>query len=108
MKPELQQILAAADLRGWEEVGVEYGARQLAVRVPPGTVTLAMKDTVPLRDPGAAIREAISRPIGTPPLETLVARRGKDPASLTVSIAVSDITRPAWNLPASSNSAYMR
>jgi nickel-dependent lactate racemase len=94
MNPELQRILAAADLRGWQEVGIEYGSRHLAVRVPPGSVTLSMKDTAPLRDPGAAIRDAISRPIGTPPLETLVERRGKDPASLTVCIAVSDITRP--------------
>jgi nickel-dependent lactate racemase len=94
MTPELQAILAAADLRGWEEVGVEYGSRQLAVRVPPGCVTLGMKETTPLPDPGAAIREAIARPIGTASLTTLVARKGKDPATLTVCIATSDITRP--------------
>jgi len=94
MTPELQRTLAAADLRGWGEVAVEYGGGQLAVRVPPGCVTLGMKETTPLADPAAAIREAIARPNGSPPLAEIVRAKGKDAAAVTVCIATSDITRP--------------
>jgi nickel-dependent lactate racemase len=94
MKPEMTRMLAAADLRGWIEVGVEYGQRQLAVRVPPGCRTLGMKATRALPDAGAAIRAAMARPIGSPTLGQLVASKGKDPARITVCIATSDITRP--------------
>ncbi len=94
MTPRLRELLATADLRGWTEVGVEYGARQLAVRVPPGCVTLGMKETAPLPDPAAALRDAIAHPVGSPPLAELVRAKGKDPAALTVCIATSDITRP--------------
>jgi len=94
MKPEIASILKAASLQGWTEVGVEYGRREIAVRVPPGCRTLGMKETRPLPDPRAAIREAIARPLGTPPLGDIVRGKGKDPAALTVCIATSDITRP--------------
>jgi nickel-dependent lactate racemase len=94
MTPELARILAAADLRGWPEVGVEYGQRQLAVRVPPGCRTLGMRSTRPLPDARAAILEAIERPIDSPTLGQIVASKGKDPAAVTVCIATSDITRP--------------
>jgi nickel-dependent lactate racemase len=94
MRPELARILAAADLRGWGEVEVEHGPRQLAIRVPAGARILGMKATRPLPDAAAAIREAIERPIESPTLAELVAARGKAPATLTVCIATSDITRP--------------
>jgi nickel-dependent lactate racemase len=94
MKPELAKILAAADLRGWNEVGVEYGTTQLAIRVPPGCRTLGMPETRALPDAGAAIREAIARPLGSPTLGEIVTSKGRDPATLTVCIATSDITRP--------------
>jgi len=94
MNPDVEHILKAADLRGWTEVGVEYGTTEIAVRVPPGCVTLGMKETTPLPDPRGAIREAMQRPIGTPPLREIVRAKGKDPAALTVCIATSDITRP--------------
>jgi nickel-dependent lactate racemase len=94
MTPEIERALAGADLSGWEEVAVEYGPREMAVRVPPGTRTLEMKDVKPLADPAAAIREAMERPIGCAPLPDLVRAKGKDPASLKVCITTSDITRP--------------
>jgi nickel-dependent lactate racemase len=94
MTPELARILAAADLRGWIEVGVEYGQRQLVVRVPPNCRTLGMKATRPLPDAGAAIRQAMERPIGSPTLGELVAAKGTPPSAMTVCIATSDITRP--------------
>lgn len=94
MKSEVERILKSADLRGWREVGIECGAREIAVRVPPGCITLEMKEATPLHDPGSAIREAMDRPIGTPPLRDIVRAKGKDPAALTVCIATSDITRP--------------
>jgi lactate racemase len=94
MRPEIARLLSSADTRGWAEVGVEYGRRQIAVRVPPGFRTLGMKETRPLPDPRAAIREAIARPLGSPPLGDLVRAKGKDPAAVTVCIATADITRP--------------
>ncbi len=94
MKPELARTLAAADLRGWIEVGVEYGKGELAIKVPPGCRTLGMRETRPLPDAGAAIREALARPIGSPTLGEIVKAKGKDPGMVTVCIATSDITRP--------------
>ncbi len=94
MKPELERILRTADLRGWNEVGVEYGRGEIAVRVPPACVTLEMKETTALPDPRRAIRDAIERPIGSPPLSEIVRAKGKDPAALTVCVTTSDITRP--------------
>lgn len=94
MKPDVKRLLAGADLRGWTEVGVEYGKREITVRVPPGCHTLGMKATHPLPDAGAAIREAIDRPVGSPTLAEIVKGKGKDPAAVTVCIATSDITRP--------------
>jgi lactate racemase len=94
MKPGLASILAAADLRGWGEVGVEYGKGEFSIRVPPGSRTLEMKETRPLPDAGAAIREAMARPLGSPTLGEIVKAKGKAPSSITVCIATSDITRP--------------
>jgi nickel-dependent lactate racemase len=94
MDPELARRLAAADLSGWREVGVELGSREIAIRVPPGCVTLGMKETSPLPDPGGAIRAALARPIGAPALADVVRAKGRDPAALTACIATSDITRP--------------
>jgi nickel-dependent lactate racemase len=53
-----------------------------------------MKETRPLPDAGAAIREAIARPIDSPTLADIVRSKGKDPGAVTVCIATSDITRP--------------
>ncbi len=94
MKPEIASLLASADLRGWIEVGVEYGHGEIAVRVPPGCRTLGMRETRPLHDPRGAIREALARPLGSPPLREIVRAKERDPATLTVCIATSDITRP--------------
>ncbi len=94
MRPDVERILKSADLSGWKEVGVEYGSREIAVRVPPGCAVLEMKETTPLADAPGAIREAIARPIGSPPLAEIVRSKGKDPAALTACITTSDITRP--------------
>jgi nickel-dependent lactate racemase len=94
MKPEIASILRSADLQGWTEVGVEYGKREIAVRVPPGCRTLEMKETRPLPDAAGAMREAIARPLGSPPLGDIVKAKGKAAGAVTVCIATSDITRP--------------
>ena len=94
MRPELERLLASANLRGWKEVGVEYGAGEIAVRVPPGCQVLEMREAPPLTDPAGAIREAMARPIGSPPLHEIARAKRKDPASPSVCIATSDITRP--------------
>ncbi len=94
MTREIERILKAADLRGWKEVGVEYGKGELAIRVPPDCRVLEMGETTPLPDPRGAIQEAFERPIGSPPLAEIVRAKAKDPAALAVCIATSDITRP--------------
>jgi nickel-dependent lactate racemase len=94
MRPELERILESADLRGWKEVGVEYGAGELAVRVPPDCRILEMREAPPLADPAGAIRQALAQPIGSPPLAEIARARPKGPGALSVCIATSDITRP--------------
>jgi nickel-dependent lactate racemase len=94
MKLEVARILSAADVKDWIEVGVELGQGEIAVRVPPGCVTLGMKETRPLSDPGAAIRDALARPIGSPTLAEIVRAKRRAAAEVTACIATSDITRP--------------
>ncbi len=94
MTPGTRERIAAADLRGWTEVEVEYGAGTIALRVPPGCATLGMRETAPLPDPRAAMRDAILRPVGTAPIAEIVRAKRKPASSVTVCIATSDITRP--------------
>jgi nickel-dependent lactate racemase len=57
-------------------------------------MTLSMKDVAVLKDPRSAIENALSSPIGSPKIENILGKKGKPVSRLTVSIAVSDITRP--------------
>ncbi|MDY7039812.1 MAG: nickel-dependent lactate racemase [Chloroflexota bacterium] len=71
-------------------IKVAYGQEGLWLNLPDGArVTVLEPKFVPgLPDEQAAIREALRRPVGTPPLRELV--RPED----TVAIAFSDLTRP--------------
>lgn len=68
---------------------IPYGQGFMDLELPSGAGCdkLEPRDTPPLADPTAAVREALQHPIGTPPLRKLV-RQGQ-----RVAILVSDITR---------------
>jgi len=70
---------------------LQCGRELLDFEVPDSTVVLEMKPLAPLADPAAAVREALERPIGSPPLAEIA--RGRTSAC----IVISDITRPVPN-----------
>jgi lactate racemase len=72
---------------------IDYGRDGLDVELPPGVdfqVAEAPRPT-PLADPVGAVRAAIERPIGAPPLREIA--RGKRDAA----VVISDKTRPVPN-----------
>lgn len=71
----------------------DYGRQGLDVRLPAAQVhqVLRSRHSPPLEDPPAAVRQALGRPIGSPPLAELA--RGQRQALVTV----SDGTRPVPN-----------
>lgn len=80
-------------MKRWKEIEIVFGQSSLNVKVPPQTEILTMRDLHPLPDPQTAVENALRYPIGAPPLGELVRIKGST-GSLTVAIAVSDITRP--------------
>ena len=95
MHPEISTAtLQEIDTADWKEIAVEYGREILAVRVPPNCDILSMKEIPFLADPRAAFEEALSHPIGSPPLEEIIRAKGKPAAELRAAVTVSDITRP--------------
>ncbi len=73
------------------DVKLAYGRTGLAVELPENTDIVAAPSLPAVHDPLAALREAVRRPIGTPPLADLVETGD------TVAIVHSDITRPTPN-----------
>jgi nickel-dependent lactate racemase len=74
-------------------IKLDYGRTGLDVELPAARVVgpLAIRDVPPLPDPEAAVRDALLRPVGSPPLAELA--RGRRNAC----ILVCDITRPVPN-----------
>ncbi len=72
-------------------VHLAYGESGLDVELPDTTVVLDPQQVPGLPDPQGAVAEAISDPLGSPPLRDLV-RAGQ-----SVAIVVSDVTRPVPN-----------
>lgn len=70
---------------------LRFGREMVSLELPDSTVVLEMKPLAPLADPAGAVREALERPIGSPPLAELA--RGRKSAC----IVISDITRPVPN-----------
>lgn len=68
-----------------------YGEQGLEIELPDGSDVILPKESTPLADPEAALREALARPIGSAPLCDLVQ------ADDRVTIVFSDLTRPAPN-----------
>jgi nickel-dependent lactate racemase len=76
-----------------KRVAVDYGERKLDIEVPDSATVIEYTDPPHLLDdPAAAVRDALAKPLGMPPLAEL-ARPG-----MRVAIGFDDITRPA--LPA--------
>jgi nickel-dependent lactate racemase len=74
-------------------VSILYGKSEMHVRLPRDArpTVIGKRSMAKLQDPRAAVRDALARPIGTPPYETLV--RGRKSAC----ILICDITRPVPN-----------
>lgn len=78
----------------WKFIQLEYGEDTLNLKVPPFCDILQRKEIPPLQNPTQAIEDALSRPIGSSPLEKIIASRGKSASRISVAITVSDNTRP--------------
>jgi lactate racemase len=94
MGPDLRKVIKKIDTRDWKKVSVEFGRNSLEIFVPPNCVELGMKDVPVLPDPQKAIEEAFLNPISSATLEEIIRKKGKPPGEMSVTIAVSDITRP--------------
>ncbi|MYK18150.1 nickel-dependent lactate racemase [Candidatus Poribacteria bacterium] len=75
------------------KVEMRYGTGTLPMEIPEENVAgiLEIAESVPLSDENGAVREAIARPIASPPLAELAG--GRESAC----IVISDITRPVPN-----------
>lgn len=75
------------------KVEMRYGTGTLPMEIPEVNVAgvLEIAESVPLLDENGAVREAIARPIASPPLAELAG--GRESAC----IVISDITRPVPN-----------
>lgn len=75
------------------KVKLDYGRTGLEAYIPDANLegVLTLRPAPPVPDPSAAVREALSNPVGRPPLVELA--RGKK----TACVVISDITRPVPN-----------
>ncbi|NIS63293.1 MAG: nickel-dependent lactate racemase [Proteobacteria bacterium] len=94
MKRELKAALARVDTKDWKRIPLEYGRKTLDIAVPRDTVEISMGRVPCIDDWRGEFERAFSQPIGSPRLEEIVKGKGKRPEDMTVSVAVSDITRP--------------
>jgi len=78
----------------WKDTILPYGISSLTIKIPSYCDILQMKYVPAVADPRGTIEKALSNPIQSPDLKSIIASRGKDPSRLTVAIAVSDDTRP--------------
>ncbi len=94
MQSDIHKTAQTVDTTDWREIPVDYGRYRLDVRVPPHCVIPGMKEVPLIADPKAAYEEALSHPIGCPPLAEIIRCKEKPAAALTAAVTVSDITRP--------------
>jgi len=94
MKPEIKRAILKVDTESWKKVPLEFGDGFLELSVPPDCAILSMKDAHVLADPRRSIEEALSRPVGIPPIEEIIGRKPQPASRITAAIAVSDVTRP--------------
>lgn len=93
MHSAIRRTLGGAVPSDWKEITIEYGQEVLSVRVPPQSAVLSMRSIPILADPLASLDQALSHPIGSPPLEEIIRSKGS-PEALFAAVTVSDITRP--------------
>lgn len=74
-----------------KKVELAYGKNGLVINVPKSAVVIEPRHLVALADEKAAVVAALRRPIGTPPLKSMVE------STDSVAIVISDITRPTPN-----------
>jgi nickel-dependent lactate racemase len=94
MKRDLEEALAQVDTGDWKRIPLEYGHETLEITVPRDSVEISMGSVPYVDNWQGEIERAFSNPIGSPKLEEVVRKKGKNPRDMTVSVAVSDITRP--------------
>jgi len=94
MKRDLEEALARVDTGDWKRIPLEYGHEALEIAVPRDSVEISMGSVPSIDNWQGEIERAFSEPIGSPKLEEIIKRKGKSPVDLTVSVTVSDITRP--------------
>ena len=82
------------DSRQWKEIQIEYLEDSVTVKVPPTCDILSMKSIPPLKNTREEIESAFDYPIDSQTIEEIVTSQSKSADVLTVSIAVSDNTRP--------------
>ncbi len=94
MKRDLEEALARVDTGDWKRIPLEYGHEALEIAVPRDSVEISMGSIPSIDNWQGEIERAFSEPTGSPKLEEIIKRKGKTPRDLTVSVTVSDITRP--------------
>jgi len=94
MKRDLQKVLSQVDTGDWKRIPLEYGPETLEIKVPRDSVEISMGSVPSIENWQEEIERAFSNPIGSPKLEEIVEKKGKRPKDMTVSVTVSDITRP--------------
>ncbi len=94
MKRDLEAVLAQVDIRDWKRIPLEYGHETMEISVPKDSVEISMGSVPHIDDRRGEIERAFSNPIGSPKLEEIIQKKGKRPKDMTVSLTVSDITRP--------------
>ncbi|MFB0533149.1 MAG: nickel-dependent lactate racemase [Desulfatiglandales bacterium] len=94
MKPDLEDALALVDTGNWKRIPLEYGHETLEIAVPRDSVEISMGSVPIIHNWREEIDKGFSNPIGSPRLEEIIRNKGKRPRDMTVSVTVSDITRP--------------
>ncbi|UCD70857.1 MAG: nickel-dependent lactate racemase [Syntrophobacterales bacterium] len=94
MKRDLEEALVQIDTKDWKRIPLEYGHKTLEIAVPRDTTEISMGSVPRIDNWQEEIERAFSNPIGSPKLEEIIKKKGKRPRDMTVSVTVSDITRP--------------
>jgi len=75
-------------------VDLDWGRERLHLLLPREADVLRLRETAPLADPAAAVRNALERPIGAPPLRDLIMAKRRRGRAIRAVVVVSDRTRP--------------
>ena len=89
-----KKSLSPIRTKTWRQIEIEFGPETLNVKVPPTCCILTMQEMPHLTHTRDAVWSALSQPIGCDSLSSVIENKDGRPGDLTVSIAVSDITRP--------------